>query len=152
YSYLNKLESAFILHRCSRYDLQGKELLKTQEKFFVADPAMRYSVLGYTPDSVAAILENVVYLELLRRGYEVTVGQLASGEVDFVATKREARLYIQVAQRIDTPETEEREYGRLAAIHDNYPKYVLSTDELAGGNYQGIKTMHIADFLLSDDY
>ena len=152
YSYLNKLENAFILHRCSRYDLQGKELLKTQEKFYVCDPAMKYSVLGYTPDSVAAMLENVVYLELLRRGYEVNIGQLVNGEIDFVATKQENKLYIQIAQRITSDETEKREYGRLLDIRDNYPKYVLRTDEFAGGNYQGIITMHIADFLLSNEF
>lgn len=152
YAYLNKLEGAFILHRCSRYDVQGKEILKTQEKFYICDPAMRYSVLGYTPDSVAAMLENVVYLELLRRGYDVHIGQFTDGEIDFVATKQENKLYIQITQRIDSKETEKREYGRLLSIRDNYPKYVLRTDEFAGGNYEGIKSMHVADFLLSDEY
>jgi predicted AAA+ superfamily ATPase len=152
YSYLSKLENAFILHRCSRYKLQGKEHLKTQEKFYVCDPAMRYSVLGYTPDSVAAMLENVVYLELLRRSYDVMIGQLPDGEVDFIAVKQENKIYVQVTERIDFAKTEKREYDRLLAIKDNYPKYVLRTDEFAGGNYQGIKSMHIADFLLSGDY
>jgi predicted AAA+ superfamily ATPase len=152
YSYLKKLESAFILHRCSRYDIQGKEILKTQEKFYVCDPAMKYSVLGYTPDSVAAMLENVVYLELVRRGYEVAIGQLASGEIDFVATKQEDKLYIQITERIEREETERREYDRLLGIADNYPKYVIRADEFAGGNYQGIKTMHVADFLLNNEY
>ena len=152
YDYLSKLESAFILHRCSRYDIQGKEYLKTQEKFYLADTSLRYSVLGYTPDSVAAMLENVVYLELKRRGYDVYVGKLDNAEVDFVASRQEDRLYIQVAQEINAPETEKREYDRLLAIEDNYPKYVLRTDAFAGGNYKGIKTMHIADFLLSDEY
>lgn len=152
YNYLSKLESAFILHRCSRYDIQGKEHLKTQEKFYVCDAAMRYSVLGYTADSVAAMLENIVYLELLRRGYEVNVGQIASGEIDFVATRLENKIYIQIAQKIEREETEKREYGRLLDIRDNYPKYVLRTDEFAGGNYEGIQTMHVADFLLSQDY
>jgi predicted AAA+ superfamily ATPase len=152
YNYLTKLEGAFILHRCSRYDIGGKEILKTQEKFFVCDPAMRYSVLGYTADSAAAMLENVVYLELLRRGYEVHIGQVSGGEIDFVATRRENKLYIQIAQKIDRAETEEREYGRLLGIRDNYPKYVLGTDEFAGGNHEGIKTMHVADFLLSGEF
>ena len=152
YNYLNKLVGAFILHRCSRFDLQGKEILKTQEKFYVCDPAMKYSVLGYTPDSVAAMLENIVYIELLRRGYEVHIGQLANGEIDFVATKQENKLYVQVTEKIERQETEEREYDRLLGIKDNYPKYVLRTDEFAGGNVQGIKTMHISEFLLSDEY
>ncbi|MDR2487129.1 MAG: ATP-binding protein, partial [Clostridiales Family XIII bacterium] len=123
-SYLQKLEGAFILHRCHRYDLQGKAILKTQEKFYVADTAMRYSVLGYTPDSVAAMLENVVYLELLRRGYEVHIGQVVGGEIDFVATRGGDRLYIQVTQEIRSQETERREYERLLDVRDNYPKYV----------------------------
>ena len=152
YNYLSKLQSAFILHRCSRYDLQGKELLKTQKKFYVCDPAMRYSVVGYTTDSVAAMLENIVYLEFLRRGYEVNIGQVLNGEIDFVATKKENKLYVQIAQRIESEETEKREYGRLLDIRDNYPKYVLRTDEFADGNYKGIKTMHVADFLLSNEF
>jgi len=152
YDYLGKLESAFILHRCSRYDIQGKEILKTQEKFYLADTAFRYSVLGYTPDSVAAMLENAVYLELLRRGYDICIGKIGNAEIDFVATKKENRLYIQISERIERAETEEREYGRLLAIADNYPKYVLRTDEFAGGNFRGIKTMHVADFLLSSEY
>lgn len=152
YGYLTKLESAYIIHRCSRYDVQGKEILKTQEKFYLADPAFRYSVLGYTPDSVAAMLENVVYLELRRRGYDVFVGKLDNMEIDFIATKQENKLYIQVTQEIGSPETKQREYGRLLDIRDNYPKYVLRTDAFAGGNYEGIQTMHIADFLLSGEY
>lgn len=152
YSYLAKLESAYIIHRCSRYDIQGKEILKTQEKFYLADPAFRYSVLGYSPDSVAAMLENIVYLELRRRGYDVFVGKLDNMEIDFIATKQEKKLYIQVTQLIGSPATEQREYGRLLDIRDNYPKYVLRTDSFADGNYEGIKTMHIADFLLSDEY
>jgi len=152
YRYLSKLESAFILHRCLRYDVHSKEILKTQEKFYLSDPAFRYAVLGYTPDSVAAMLENLVYLELLRRGYDVRVGKIGNTEVDFVATRQENKIYIQIAERIEREETQQREYGRLLGIADNYPKYVLRADEFAGGNYQGIKTMHIADFLSSAEY
>lgn len=152
YNYLSKLEGAYMIHRCSRYDIQGKELLKTQEKFYLADTALRYCVLGYSPDSVSAMLENVIYLELLRRGYEVSVGKMDTAEIDFIATKREEKIYIQVAQEIGSPETEQREYGRLLDIRDNYPKYVLRTDAFASGSYQGIKTMHVANFLLSDEY
>jgi predicted AAA+ superfamily ATPase len=152
YSYLNKLENAFILHRSSRYDIGGKEILKTQEKFYLSDPAFRYSVLGYTPDSVAAMLENLVYLELLRRGYEVNVGKIEHSEIDFIAVKQGGQLYVQVTERIDGWETEQREYGRLISIADNYPKYVLRTDVFASGNVRGIKTMHVADFLLSDEF
>ncbi|WP_434310879.1 ATP-binding protein [Hominifimenecus sp. rT4P-3] len=152
YSYLEKLEKAYLLHRCSRYDLQGKEILKTQEKFYLADVALRYSVLGYNTDSVASSLENIVYLELCRRGYTVNVGKTGDGEIDFVAVRQNEKIYVQVTQEIHSEKTEKREYNRLLEIHDNYPKYILTTDEFAGGNYEGIKTMHIADFLLSSEY
>ncbi len=152
YSYLEKLEKAYLLHRCSRYDLQGKELLKTQEKFYLADTSLRYSLLGYNADTVAASLENVVYLELCRRGYTVNIGKTNDGEIDFVATRQNEKIYVQVTQRITSEKTERREYDRLLDIRDNYPKYVLRTDEFAGGNYEGIKTMHVADFLLSDEF
>ena len=152
YSYLEKLESAYILHRCSRYDVQGKELLKTQEKFYLADSSFKYSVLGYNDQSIAAMLENIVYLELLRRGYEVCIGKTPNGEIDFIATRQNDKLYIQITKEIKSEKTEKREYDRLLEIGDNYPKYLLTTDDFAGGNYQGIKTMHIADFLLSNEY
>ena len=152
YSYLDKLEKAYLLHRCSRYDLQGEEILKTQEKFYLADVALRYSVLGYNADSVASSLENIVYLELCRRGYTVYVGKTSDGEIDFVAVRQNEKIYVQVTQEINSEKTEKREYNRLLEIPDNYPKFVLTTDEFAGGNYEGIKTMHIADFLLSAEY
>lgn len=152
YSYLEKLESAYILHRCSRYDLQGKEILKTQEKFYLADSSFKYSILGYNAESIAAMLENIVFLELLRRGYEVNIGKTYNGEIDFIATKQNKKLYIQVTREIKSNQTEKREYERLLEINDNHPKYLLSTDNFSGGNYNGIKTMHISDFLLSDEY
>ncbi|MBR5949589.1 MAG: ATP-binding protein [Clostridia bacterium] len=152
YGYLEKLEKAYILHRCSRYDIQGRELLKTQEKFYLADSAFKYSILGFDPRSVAAMLENIVYLELLRRGYTVNIGKTSGGEIDFVATRRNEKLYIQVTREIASENTELREYSRLRDIRDNYTKYVLTTDDFAGGDHDGIKTMHVADFLLSDEY
>lgn len=152
YNYLDKLKKAYLLHRCSRFDIQGKEILKTQEKFYLADTSLRYSVLGYNDDTVASSLENAVYLELCRRGYSVYVGKTNIGEIDFVATRQNEKLYVQVTQKITSQKTEKREYERLLEIKDNYPKYVLRADEFAGGNYEGIKTMHIADFLLSDEF
>ncbi len=152
YRYLEKLQKAFILHRCSRYDLQGKSILKTQEKFYLADISLRYAVLGYTIDSVASSLENIVYLELKRRGYDVCIGKYKDKEIDFVATKQNEKIYVQVTQEIKSEKTQKREYEQLLEIKDNYPKYVVLTDDFAGGNYQGIKTMHITDFLLSKEY
>lgn len=152
YRYLEKLQKAYILHRCSRYDLQGKSILKTQEKFYLADISLRYAVLGYTIDSVASSLENIVYLELKRRGYDVCIGKYKDKEIDFVATKQNEKIYVQVTQEIKSEKTQKREYEQLLEIKDNYPKYVVLTEDFAGGNYQGIKTMHITDFLLSKEY
>ena len=152
YNYLEKLEKAYLLHRCSRYDLQGKEILKTQEKFYLADTSLRYSVLGYHVDTIASSLENIVYLELCRRGYTVYIGKIKDGEVDFVASRQNEKIYIQVTQKIISEKTQKREYERLLEIKDNYPKYILRTDEFASGNYEGIKTMNVADFLLSTEF
>ena len=152
YSYLEKLQKAYILHKCSRYDLQGKDILKTQEKFYLADVSLRYSVLGYTVDSVAASLENIVYLELKRRGYDVYIGKIKDKEIDFVATKQNEKIYVQVTQEIKSEKTQKREYEQLLEIRDNYPKYVVMADDFAGGNYEGIKTMNIVDFLLCKEY
>lgn len=152
YSYLEKLQKAYILHKCSRYDLQGKDILKTQEKFYLADVSLRYSILGYTVDSVASSLENIVYLELKRRGYDVYIGKIKDKEIDFVATKQNEKIYVQVTQEIKSEKTQKREYEQLLEIRDNYPKYVVMADDFAGGNYEGIKTMNIVDFLLSKEY
>ena len=152
YGYLEKLEKAYLLHRCSRYDLRGKEILKTQEKFYLADTALLYSVLGYHEDSAAACLENIVYLELCRRGYTVNIGKTQDGEIDFVASRQNEKIYVQVTQRISSEKTERREYDRLLEIKDNYPKYLLTTDDFTGGNYEGIQTMHAAEFLLLDRF
>ena len=152
YSYLEKLQKAYILHKCSRYDLQGKDILKTQEKFYLADVSLHYSVLGYTVDSVASSLENIVYLELKRRGYDVYIGKIKDKEIDFVATKQNEKIYVQVTQEIKSEKTQKGEYEQLLEIRDNYPKYVVMADDFAGGNYEGIKTMNIVDFLLSKEY
>ena len=118
YSYLEKLENAYLLHRCSRYDLRGREILKTQEKFYLADTALRYSVLGYNADSVAASLENIVYLELCRRRYTVQIGKTPDGEIDFVAVRQNEKLYVQVAYLLASDETVQREFGAYNNIRD----------------------------------
>ena len=152
YSYLKKLQKAYIFHKCSRYDLQGKEILKTQEKFYLADVSLKYAVLGYNVDSVASSLENIVYLELRRRGYDVYIGKMKDKEIDFVATNQNDKIYVQVTQEIKSEKTQKREYDQLLEIKDNYPKYVVMANDFASGNYQGIKTMNITDFLLSKQY
>lgn len=148
YNYLEKLQKAYILHKCSRYDLQGKAILKTQEKFYLADISLRYAVLGYTVDSVASTLENIVYLELKRRGYDVYIGKMNDKEIDFVATKQNDKIYVQVTQEIKSEKTQKREYDQLLEIRDNYPKYVVMANDFAGGNYEGIKTMNIIRFFI----
>ena len=150
YNYLNWLEKAFVIYRCQRYDLQGKSILKTQEKFYLADISLKYCIVGFQPTSIPSTLENIVYFELCRRGYEVYIGKSGSKEIDFVAVKRDERIYVQVCTRM--PETSDREIDNLLEIKDNYPKYVITLDELAIGNVNGVKIMHLADFLLDDKY
>ncbi len=150
YNYLTWLEEAFVIYRCRRYDLQGKAVLKTQEKFYLADASLKYCMLGFDPKSVAAMLENVVYFELRRRGYEVYIGKIETKEIDFVAVQRDERIYVQVCRRL--PEGSDREIANLLAIKDHYPKYVVTLDELATGNVSGVKIVHLSDFLLSREY
>ena len=150
YNYLNWLEKAFVIYRCQRYDLQGKSVLKTQEKFYLADASLKYCIMGFNPKSIASMLENIVYFELLRRGYEVYIGKNETKEIDFVAVRRDERIYVQVCRRL--PEESDREVANLLEIKDHYPKYVVTLDELAAGNINGVKIVHLADFLLSDTY
>ena len=150
YNYLNWLEKAFVVYRCQRYDLQGKSVLKTQEKFYLADASLKYCIMGFNPKSIAAMLENVVYFELRRRGYEVYIGKNETKEIDFVAAQRDERIYVQVCRNL--PEESDREIANLLEIKDHYPKYVVTLDELAAGNINGVKIVHLADFLLSHEY
>ena len=150
YNYLEWLEKAFVIYRCQRYDLQGKSVLKTQEKFYLADTSLKYCIMGFNTKSISAMLENIVYFELKRRGYEVYIGKNQTKEVDFVAVRRDERIYIQVCRRL--PEESDREVANLLEIKDHYPKYVVTMDELAAGNINGIKIIHMADFLLSGEY
>ena len=150
YNYLGWLEKAFVVYRCQRYDLQGKSVLKTQEKFYLADASLKYCIMGFNPKSIAAMLENVVYFELRRRGYEVYIGKKETKEIDFVAVHRDERIYVQVCRKL--PEESDREIANLLAIKDHYSKYVVTLDELATGNVNGVKIVHLVDFLLSQDY
>ena len=129
YNYLEWLEKAFVIYRCRRYDLQGKAILKTQEKFYLADQSLKYCMMGYSPTSVAAMLENIVYFELKRKGYDVYVGKNEAKEIDFVAVRRDERIYVQVCLRL--PDTSDRKIENLLEIKDHYPKYVVTMDDLA---------------------
>ena len=150
YNYLEWLEKAFVIYRCQRYDLQGKAVLKTQEKFYLADPALKYCMMGFNPKSIASMLENIVYFELRRRGYDVYVGKNETKEIDFVAIRRNERVYVQVCREL--PDASDREIGNLLEIKDHYPKYVVTMDDLAGGNIDGVRIVHLVDFLLSPQY
>ena len=148
YNYLRWLEQAFVIYSCKRYDLQGKAVLKTQEKYYLADVSLKYALCGYNGRMRAAALENIIYLEMRRRGYEVYIGKLGIKEIDFVAEKRGERIYVQACVTI--PEDSSRETDNLLEIPDNYPKYVVTLDRLATGNEKGIRVVHLEDFLLAD--
>ena len=150
YNYLNWLEEAFVIYRCNRYDIQGRSVLKTQEKFYLSDISFKYSQFGYDTKSIASALENIVYLELRRRGYEVYVGKNSDKEIDFVATRRDEKIYIQVCR--NSPDESDREINNLLEIKDHYPKYVVSMDKLATGNENGVKIVYIANFLLDKNW
>ena len=150
YNYLKWLEDAFIVYPCRRYDLQGKSILKTQEKYYLSDISLKYSLLGYNRKMLDGALENIVYLELRRRGYEVFIGKNETREIDFVATRRDERVYVQVCVRL--PEDSNREVGNLMELRDHYPKYVVTLDSMATGNENGIRIVHLADFLLDETW
>lgn len=152
YNYLTALEGAFIIYRIPRYDVKGKEILKTQEKYFVGDQSLLYAVMGFKDRLIAGVLENIVMLELKRRGYSVFVGKQEQKEIDFVGEKAGKKIYIQIAYKMTEPSTIEREFAPLLQIKDNYLKYVVSMDESWQDNLEGIQHMHIADFLRMDQF
>ena len=152
YNYLNALESAFIINRVQRYDIKGKEILKTQEKFFLGDISFMYALMGYRDRYIGGILENIVLLDLKSKGYKVFVGKLDTKEIDFIAEKGNEKLYVQVCYLLAEQTTIDREFGVLKEIRDQYPKYVVSMDPLFEDNIDGIKHVHISDFLKKNEY
>jgi uncharacterized protein len=152
YNYLSALESAFIIDRIPRYDLVGKEILKTFEKYFVGDQSIIYAVMGYKDRMISGVLENIVMLELKRRGFNVFTGKWGAREVDFVAEKNENKIYVQVAYKMAEKSTIDREFTPLLEIKDNHPKYVVTMDELWKDNIEGVKHVYIADFLLMENW
>jgi len=152
YNYLNALEGAFILYRVPRYDIKGKEILKTQEKFYVSDVSIIYALMGFRDRMISGILENIVFLELKRRNYNVYVGKLDNTEIDFVAEKRNEKIYVQVAYKLENQETVNREFSNLLAVDDQYPKYVVTMDEFWKDNIDGVKHLYITEFLSRETY
>ncbi len=147
--YLSMLHSAFIFYPVSRYDVKGKQLLKTLEKNYIIDMGFRNMLLGYRDADRGHILENIVFLELLRREYRVYVGKIGGAEIDFVAEKPKDKLYIQVTESMLSPETRERELKPLRMIPDNYEKIILSMDRSYIDSYDGIRSLYLIDWLLS---
>jgi predicted AAA+ superfamily ATPase len=152
YNYLNALTGAFILYQTPRYDIKGKEILKTQEKFFLSDVGLLYATMGFKDRNISGVLENLVYLELKRRGYKVFVGKYNDKEIDFVAEKQGDKIYVQVAYKIDNEQTKEREFSVLQNIKNQYPKFVVTMDDFWRESVNGVRHFYISDFLLFDGY
>jgi hypothetical protein len=146
--YINALLESFVLYRAYRYNVKGKQYLKTQEKYYVVDIGLRYALLGSRSTDIGHILENVVYLELIRRGYEVYVGKVDAEEVDFVAINANGTVYYQVAASVRDKNTLERELLPLQKIADHYPKTILTLDEDPDADYNGIKRTNALHWLM----
>ena len=150
-NYLRFLEQAYLLHKVLRYDIKGLRHLELYEKYYLGDIGLRHGLLGYRDQDISGLLENIVYLELLGRGYRVSIGKWGDKEVDFVAERADERLYVQVTLRLSTPETIEREFSVLEKIEDNYQKIVLSLDEFQSINRGGIRHVYLLDFLAPEN-
>lgn len=144
------LSNAFIFYTAERYDVKGKQLLKTLNKNYICDIGFRNMLLGYRDTDRGHILENVVYLELIRRGYKVFIGKVGETEIDFVAEKPDEKIYVQVTESLLESSVKERELRPLKAVNDNYEKIVLSMDKSYIKSDEGIKLLNIIDFLLDN--
>lgn len=151
-NYLKMLENAYIIYKAPRYDIKGKELLKTLEKYYIVDTGIRNVTLGFRNSDFGHIIENIVYFELLRRGYDVTIGKTDALEVDFIATKSNDKKYFQVTYTMLEENVKQRELNSLRQINDNYEKIVLTMDKLYNNTSEdGIKIKYLIDWLLGDD-
>lgn len=145
--YTTYLNNAYIIHEVNRYDITGKRIFEIGSKFYFENTGIRNAILGYKINDRAKLLENVVYNHLLYIGYSIKIGMLSMQEIDFIAERNEELLYVQVALKLDNETTIEREFGNLLKIQDNYPKVVVTQDHFEGNTYQGIKHLHISEFL-----
>jgi predicted AAA+ superfamily ATPase len=146
-NYMTYTRHALLMHQVKRYDLKGKRILESLEKYYPCDHGLRYAIMGYPPENIPGNLENIVFLELLSKGYVVFVGRLNGTEVDFIAEKSSEKIYIQVCMSLKDEKTIEREYRSLETIHDHFPKIVLSLDEGFETSHKGIRWMNIREFL-----
>ena len=150
-NYIKYCCEAYLFYQVKREDIQGKQVLASNEKYYIADHGIREAVFGGNTRDINLVLENIVYLELLRRGYEITVGRAGDKEIDFVCNRHGEKLYVQVAYLLASEETVNREFGVYDSIHDNFPKYVVSLDEFDMSR-NGIKHQNIRDFLLAEEW
>jgi len=150
-NYISHLVSTFAIFKVPRFDVKGKRLLELHEKYYLGDIALRHALFGYREGDISGILENLVFLELKRRGYKIVIGKAGKKEIDFIAEKRSRKIYIQVAYLLASPETIEREFSVLSSLKDNYPKYVISMDKIFGKDVEGIQRINLVDFLLNPE-
>lgn len=148
-NYIKACEDAFLFYRVRRQDLQGKKILSVHEKYYIADHGIREAVFGGNRKDINLILENIVFMECIRRGYQVTVGRVAEREIDFACERQNEKLYIQVSYLLASEDTVRREFGAYDSVRDNFPKYVVSLDEFDLGR-DGIKHKNLRDFLLME--
>lgn len=147
-AYVNALLESYFFYEIKRFDIKGREFLRTLGKFYIVDVGLRNYLLGYRNRDTGHAIENVVYFELLRRGYDVSVGKIDSSEVDFIATTAEEKLYVQVTESMQSEDVRKRELAPLQKIRDNYPKIVLSPDPGPESSFDGIKSLQLTDWLL----
>lgn len=150
YNYLKFFENACLIYQVKREDLQGKKILKYDEKYYLCDLGFRQAIIGNNQRDITRVIENIVYMELLRRGYEITIGKVGDLEVDFVCKKQNKPIYIQVSYLLTSEETIEREFKPLKNILDNYPKYVITMGDV-DMSHDGIEHLNLVDFLLGDE-
>ena len=152
-NYAQYLQDAFLIHKASRYDIKGKKTLEINEKYYLNDLGLRHAAIGYKDMDIAALLENVVYLELLRRGYSVSIGKIGDKEIDFIASHKDRKIYIQVSYILDSQKTKEREISAFKNIDDHFPRLLLTLDKIqTSSNINGIELRNIIDFLLDDEF
>jgi predicted AAA+ superfamily ATPase len=139
YNYLDALQSSFIIHKVNRYDVHGKSILKTQEKYYLVDQGIQHAIFGYRDRNISGVLENIIFCELIRRDNKVYIGKFKDKEIDFAAEENNQKIYIQVTYKMESKKTIDREFGPLLNIKDHYPKYVVSMDKEFKDNISGIQ-------------